>query len=202
MALKYIPIVSASLLFNCAPLWTPFIEWIWLKDPIHKYVWIGIAISFVGILFVIQPGLEMFHPMAILAMLAGFSMALSFVANRKLARTESAHKIVSYSMVFTALFSLIPVFITGFSWPYTFKQSLFPIFLLVLSGVTAYGYQFLRAKAVSMLTAARAMPFSFFGPVFAGIFGWIFFDNIPNLVFCVGAVIVIGGMILVLRAEY
>lgn len=202
VALKYIPIVSVSLLYNCAPLWTPFIEWMWLKDPIHKYVWIGIAISCLGILFVIQPGLAMFHPIAFVAMLAGVSMAFSFVANRKLARTESAHKIVSYNIVFSALFSLVPVFVTGLSWPYTLKQSLFPIFLLVLSGLLAYSFQFLRAKAVSLLSAARAMPFSFFGPVFAGVFGWIFFDNIPNLIFCIGAIVVIGGMILILRAEY
>ena len=201
IALKSIPIVLGSLLINCGPIWTPFIARIWLKEKIHYYVWIGILISFVGVVLVLQPGFGEFHAMAIVALLSGVSMALAFVSNRKLSEKDSSQTIVFYTMIFMALFSLIPVLIRGFLWPYTKEQSLWPIGVLIVAGILTYVYQYLRAKAVSLVKAAKVMPFSFAGPVFAGLFSWIFFGSIPNPLFVLGALLVIGGITVIIKAK-
>lgn len=201
IALKYIPVVLASLLMNAGPIWTPFIARIWLKEKIHRYVWYGILISFIGVILVLQPGFGEFHPMGIISLLSGISMALAFVTNRKLAEKDTSQTIVFYTMIFMAIFSLIPVSIRGFEWPYTEGNSLWPIGVLVVAGALTYTYQYLRAKAVSLVKAAKVMPFSFTGPVFAGIFAWIFFDSVPNLIFVFGAILVIGGMTVIIKAK-
>ena len=55
IAVKPIPLTTANLLTFSAPLWMPVLAWVVFRQRTSRYVWIGAAIGFAGIMLVLQP---------------------------------------------------------------------------------------------------------------------------------------------------
>lgn len=192
LALTQIPLAEATLLRTAAPLCVPLVTWIWLRVTVPYSRWIPLSIGFLGVLLILRPlpgSISTWH-------LVGFSSAIllsiSMVATRRLVQTESTPAILFYYFA-TALVTTLPLAIVH--W----KQAPVSIWLITIAigaglslAMSLYTMTFRYAKPSTIA------PVTYFGVVFSGVWGWLFWQQVPHLLSIAGAALVVSSAFITL----
>jgi drug/metabolite transporter (DMT)-like permease len=192
-ALGHLRLADAVLLNYSLPLFVPFIESVWLGEPFPRRLWAGILIGFCGLLLILKPGISILQPAALVGVASGLLAALAQVGVRRLTRSESATRIVLYFGVISTAVSALPATL---DWR-TPGVSQLP--LLLGLGLSATVAQLLMTRAYAGAPAAQVGPFLYSSVVFAGLFDWLLFDQLPDRLTLAGAVLVCAAGILTLK---
>ena len=187
LALKEIPLGEASLLRNSAPLIVPLLVLVWLKYRMPWLNWLPVGIGFIGIGLVLKPDGNAFNPWHLIAFASALTLTISIVSTRVLTLTEPTNRILFYYFSLSALFSL-PFALSN--W-----QPIPLISLPFLAGISlsVWGIMWLYTQAYSYAKATIIAPLSYFGVLFAGLLGWLFWQQVPDMMAVLGAVLIIGG---------
>ena len=193
LALKYIPLVDASLLRNTAPLVVPLVLLCGYGIAIPKARWLPLIVGFVGIALVLRPGQQGISNWHIVGFCSGAGLAISMVLTRVLAQREPESRILFYYFFISLLF-VVPFFIINYQ----------PIPLpalpwLIAIGVAMYYTFVLYTRAYSYVKASVLAPTSYFAVVFAGLLDWLIWEHFPNIWTLAGIALIIYGGVLVLR---
>ncbi len=192
-AIAHLPLSEAVLLNYTAPLFIPLAALLWVGEPFSPRLWWPIGIGFVGIGFILKPGLSLLAPIALIGLAAGVLSAVAMAGIRKLTDTEPATRVVFYFSLTSTLVSALPL---GWRWQ-TPAAELWPA--LVLIGVLSTVAQILMTRAYGHAPAAQAGPFLYGIVVFAALFGWLFWSEIPDALSLAGALLVVAAGILAIR---
>jgi drug/metabolite transporter (DMT)-like permease len=196
LAVKDITLLDAVLLVNSAPLFIPFVAWIWLKTGIEGKLWLGLGIGFLGIILILQPGAGVFHWASLLALMAGGFSAIALVAQGRLSTTEPAFRILFFYFLISSVLTT-PLAIVGWAPP-----ELRSCMWLLAVGVFMIASQLLLVMAYTHASAARVSPFNYSVVVFAGLIDWLVWDRVPNLLSVAGVVLVcVGGVIATIHTQ-
>lgn len=189
-------LLNATALLNTGALFIPLIEWSVLGRRVGKSTWIGVVVSFAGVLCILQPDAGIFSLLSLIGLLSGFCQGASQVVLSLGSKNEKPDLALLYLFFFCALFSLFPLLFAdeGFGIVKQGGDSL--IFLILSLGLISVLNQTTRATAYKHGSASRLSPFLYFSAIPAGIFDWAIFGNIPNLLSLLGVFLVIGGGLL------
>lgn len=194
-SIKMIPLTNAMLLNNTAPLWIPFVIYTWLRIRIKKYLWWGMVIGFLGIIFILKPGGDAFQVGSFLGLASGVLLGIALVALRRLAVTEPADRILF-------IYCLFSTFITA---PFAISDwtSFSPINWLFMlgTGISLMFAQLLISHSFSHGKASILAPIAYTAVLFSGILEWLIWDRIPGLLSIMGMILVIIGGILSIYFE-
>src|SRR5579872_3101669 len=80
LAIVHTSLVDAFLLGNAAPLFLPFVLWVWLKKPILHKLWVGLIGGFIGLVMILKPGAEILNLGAIYGIAMAFFAAIAMVS--------------------------------------------------------------------------------------------------------------------------
>lgn len=189
-------LLNATVLLNTGPLFMPFIERVLLKHEIGKSTWIGLVVSFIGVVCILQPDKGIISKMSLIGLFGGFCMGVSQVIFGISQREEKSYMSVLYLFFFCALFSLIPFFFFNpVKTHLTEPISKIAIYLALL-GFCSCLNQIFRATAYQYDRPSRLGSFLYFAVLLSGFMDWAVFGNIPNALTIIGAVLVVGGGIL------
>jgi drug/metabolite transporter (DMT)-like permease len=192
-AIGHMGLADAVLLNYSLPLFLPLIERAWLKEPLPHGLGLPLGVGFLGVLLILRPGLGLFRPVALVALLAALLGALAQVGVRRLTLTEPVTRIVLY-------FGLIATVASAAPLPWTWQTPRPATWvLLIATGMLATGGQLLLTRAYSLARAGRVGPFIFMGVVFAAILDWALWGTLPNALSVAGALLVGSAAILALR---
>jgi drug/metabolite transporter (DMT)-like permease len=194
-AIARLRLADAVLLNYSLPLFMPFIERLWLGEPLSARLWPPIGLGFLGLVIILRPGLGVFDPVALVALLAAVLAALAQVAVRTLTRDEPVTRIVLYFSLISTLGSL-PAALLDWRWPGTELYG-----VLATLGVSATLAQLAMTRAYGLAAAARVGPFVYAAVVFAGLLDWLVWSKLPDLPFLAGALLVCAAGVLVLRSS-
>jgi drug/metabolite transporter (DMT)-like permease len=192
-ALGHLRLADAMLLNYSLPLFVPFIESLWLGEPFPRRLWGGIVIGFLGLLLILKPGLSIFQPAAVVGVASGLLAALAQVGVRRLTQSEPVTRIVLYFGICSTLVATLPA---ALEWR-TPRAALIPV-LLVL-GFSATLAQLLMTRAYAHAPASQVGPFLYSSVVFAGLFDWALFQQLPDRLSLAGAVLVCAAGIVTLK---
>ncbi len=197
IAVKSIPLLDSVLLSNAAPLFIPFVIYIWFRKTVQPLVWVSLLIGLAGIVLIIKPGPQMFrNPASLIALISGMFSALALVATNKLADTEPPERILIYNFGLSTIL-LIPVCI--WSWrPLHLREVLF---LLGVGGFYALTQYFI-IRAYHYATAAELSPFNYTVVIFSGLLGWWMFGNVPDRIAVLGTILICAGGVLSISAGH
>ena len=193
-AIARIGLSEAILLNYSLPLFMPLIARAWLREEIPPRLWRALLLGFLGILLILRPGLAVFRPAALAALVAAVLAALAQVGVRRLTQTEPITRIVFY-------FALISTVVSGLPLPKVWTsptRGLWPV--LIALGILATLAQLVMTQAYAHAPAARVGPFIYSAVVFAGLMDWWLWDRVPDAAFVAGAVLVCAAGILALRS--
>ena len=192
-AIAHLRLADAMLLNQSVPLFLPFVESVWLKEPVPGRIWGPVGVGFLGLVLVLKPGTGLFEPAALVGALSAVFAAVAQVGIRRLTRTEPTTRIVFYFAVTASLFSSLPL-------PYTWVAPSAELWVvLVVLGTFATFGQLCMTRAYSHAPAASVGPFIYAGPVFATMLDWLLWGSLPDAVFVAGALLVMGAAVLALR---
>ncbi|MBS3905022.1 MAG: DMT family transporter [Simkania sp.] len=192
MALKTTPLVDSMLLNNTAPIWVPFIAFLWLKVRMRKEIWLTVGVGFLGVIAILKPDSGIFLTGSFFALLSGIFTAISFLSVARLKCTESTTCILFY-------FSLIGIITTLPLGVHIPSQRDF--WLLLGVGLIGFSASALLAYSFEHGKASALAPLIYTTVVFSGIFDWLIWHHIPDFVTFLGMILVIGGSILSIHFE-
>ncbi|MGD2063195.1 MAG: DMT family transporter [Nitrospirota bacterium] len=187
-------LAEAVLLNYTMPLFIPFIALVWLREPIPSGVMGAIAIGFAGLLLILKPGPGLFTSAAPVGLASGVLAAVAMVSIRRLTRTEPTTRIVFYFSLIATVVSSLPL---TWSWQTPTATQWVP---LLASGVFATAGQLFLTHGYAHAPAARLGPFIYLAVVFAGLFGWGLWREIPDALSLTGMAIVCLAGAMTLRS--
>ena len=193
-ALRYLPLAEASSVVFTAPIFAALLAYPVLGErPTRPRIVASVA-GFCGILLVVRPGSAALHPAAALLLLAATSNAMYALYTRKL-REEGTYTMLFYSALVGAvgLTLALPFALeeTHLGW----RDGGF----LLLAGLLAGLGHGLYITAFTRAPASLLTPFTYVQVLWATLFGYAVFQQLPDGWSAVGmAVIVASGLLLVL----
>ncbi|MBD8065305.1 DMT family transporter [Devosia sp. PTR5] len=188
LALQYLPLtVTGSIAFT-APLFISALSIPMLGETVGWRRWTAIGVGFIGVLVIVRPGTDAFHPAALLCLFAAFSTAFYMLLTRKVSAHDSAATSQFYVGIFaTALLAPFVPFI--WVWPST-VDGWITFFTVGIFGFI--GHQ-LITMASGFAPASVLAPFAYFQIIFLAASSWLIFNQPPDLWLYVGAPIVVGS---------
>lgn len=184
-AIAHLKLSNAMVFSYSSPIFIPLIAYFFLKEKISRGMIIAAIVGLVGVLFVAKPDQGLFNTLSFIGLGACFLSAMAFVTVRALTSTEPPERIVFYFCIFGTLISSIPMF-----WHWRIF-TLTELALLITTGLLANISQLFMSYAYSLAPAGQIGPMNYIAIVFAGIWGFIFWHEIPDLFSILGISIIL-----------
>ena len=184
-AIAHLKLSNAMVFSYSSPIFIPLIAYFFLKEKISLGMIIAAIVGLIGVLLVAKPDQGMFNALSVIGLGACFLSAMAFVTVRALTSTEPPERIVFYFCIFGTLISSIPMF---WHWrAFTLKE----LALLITAGLLANISQLFMSYAYSLAPAGQIGPMNYIAIVFAGIWGFIFWHEIPDMFSILGISIIL-----------
>lgn len=186
-AISHMAIADANILNKLAPFAAIVMSIFIIGEKPNTFEIGTVITAFIGASFIVKPGAGIASLPALVAMIGGIAAGTAYTYVRKLGLMgERKAVIVLFFSTFSCLVSL-PGMITGFV-PMTLKQLIF----LLMAGIMASVGQLNVTAAYSYAPAKEISVFDYSQVVFAALFGFIFFREIPDTWSFLGYVIIIA----------
>lgn len=188
-AIAHLKLSNAMVFTYSSPIFIPLIAWLFLKEKITRSMLLAAAIGLAGVLFVAKPDSGLFNQISLIGLIASFLAAMAFVTVRALTSTEPPERIVFYFCFIGTLISMLPMF---WLWrPYT----LYELGFLITAGVLANISQIFMSKAYQLAPAGQIGPVNYIAIIFAGAWGYIFWQEIPDHYSLIGFSLILAGIL-------
>ncbi|GHA29089.1 hypothetical protein GCM10007989_25810 [Devosia pacifica] len=197
-AVQYLPLTVTGSIHFTMPLIVCALSVPLLGEPVGWRRWTAIVVGFIGVLIIVRPGTDAFHPASLLVLTAAASSALYFLLTRRLAGVDSAATQQFYVAIF-AVIALAPFALSDWAWPTR------PIDWAFFFGIGLFGYvgHQLSVLAHGFAPAAVIAPFAYLQIIFMTASSWLIFNEPPDVWLYVGAPIVIAsGLYIWLRERH
>jgi drug/metabolite transporter (DMT)-like permease len=213
LGLAYMPMADTVALFFTSPLFITLTAVLLLGERVNLLTSLAVAAGFAGVLLIVKPGAAGFDLAALLPIVGALGYALSMVIARPLGRTETAAAMafwgnVCFLLCAQALSAVYGsgafadtthpslAFLTrGWVMPTATDLSLMASCGVIAAiGITALTYAYRIAPSSSIA------PFEYSFMFWGVLWGWLFWDKLPDGLAWVGIAVIIGAGLLVTRA--
>lgn len=195
-ALRTLAIADATLLLFTSSVFIPIIAFLWHRIGLHKQMWWGIIVAFIGIGIVLNPGKEIFQPATLLGLLSGITSAIALLSLRFAHYEEPSDRTLFYNFFISGVIVfIISLFSFEANWLALTSNQI--LWLLFIGGLGL-------ASQISLTFAAKYAPVRFLSPfmyltvIFGMLLDWWIWKNPPTLEVYAGCFLIVIGNILML----
>lgn len=186
-AIDRIGLADANILNKMSPFFAILFSIPVLGEVPNAVEIVTLLAAFVGAAFVVKPTMGVVMLPSLVGLASGCGAGIAYTYVRKLGRSgERGPVIVAFFSVFSCLLTL-PFLIADFA-PMTPVQLL----CLLLAGIFAAGGQFTITAAYRFAPAKTISVFDYSQVMFASLWGFLFFDELPDRLSVLGYVIIIS----------
>jgi len=197
LSLQYLPIADTTAIFFCTTFFMTAGSVFVLGEQVGIHRWGAVLFGFIGVLIVSSPGSESFHPASILALLAGAAYAGILLSGRLLTRTDAPFKLVFYFNIFN---TAIATLLLPFYWGAISGEIM--LLMLLISSLALGGYLCLT-YAISIAPIGALAPIEYIALLWAGIYGYVFWQEIPTPSAWLGiSIILLAGLYIMWRESH
>lgn len=187
LAFVHLGLVEAHAVFSSYPLLIVALSGPVLGERVGWRRWTAIAIGFAGILVILQPGVAVFSPAALVPLLAALMYALYGLLTRYVARQDSA----AVSFFWTGIAGAVAATALGiWFWEPMTPRDWALMAVLCCTGVVGH---WLLIRSYAVAEASAVQPFSFLQLAFASVIGIAVFGETLRVNVLAGTVIVVGA---------
>ena len=195
LSFKYLSLANAHSIGALAPIIIVVLSVFILNEKVSIKTWLAIFIGFIGVLIIIRPASDVFSLKSLIPLLAAFFLGLYQIATKKISEYDTPEVSLFYS-------SLVGIFITSimafYFWQPVNINSL--IFFLPIGLFFSLGIYF-QILALNNAKASIIQPFHYTLIFWAIIFGYFFYDDVPDLYTIIGALIITASGIFVINQK-
>ncbi len=196
-ALQYLQLAETGAIQFSVPILIAVLSAWWLGEHLDARRWAAIALGFVGVLVIIRPGSQAFHPAMLLTIGNAILYALFNMLTRHLASSEHpATTQLASAAVSTAVLTPFALWswqtpATGWHWA-----------VLAVAGLSGGAGHYFAAQAHRFASAAALGPFLYQQILYMTFCGWLVFDQTPDHAVVVGATVVVASGLYLLWREF
>ncbi len=187
-ALQYLQLTVTGAIFFTVPILVALLSAPLLGESLDARRWAAILLGFAGVLVIVRPGSDAFHPAMLLATGNAVIYAVFNMMTRKLAAYDPPETIQFLPAV-VACVVLTPFAIATWQSP----PGWFEWLLLCLMGVFGGTGHTLLALAHRYAPASTLAPFMYQQILYAALFGYLVFGDVPDREVWIGAASVIAS---------
>ena len=195
IALRNLPLATVVSITFAAPIFTTIFSIFLLKEKVGLYRWLAVFVGFVGIIVITEPGFSSLNFYYIYPII--FCLGLSYVAIaiRKLSTTEPVWLISFFFSFSIAILGLLSLF-QGWVMP-----NFLDLFLLSMVGILGGLANLWLSQSYKYSEVSLVTPLKYLALVFAIIFGYFIWSEVPTLKTLMGALLVILSSFIIFRRE-
>lgn len=186
-ALSHMPLANITAILQALPLTVTMFAAIFFGEQVGWRRWGAILAGFIGVLIIIRPSDDGFNEYAVLAIVAVACVTVRDAITRRLDR--------SVPSLFVAFISAIPIFIYGgvatVTTGWTIVSGAIIGIVVVAAIAITCGYLF-AVMAMRNGEISFVAPFRYTGMIWAILFGFLLFGDLPDAATILGTMIVIG----------
>ena len=197
-AITHISLADSTIIQKLSPFVILILSYIFFKEKMTKFQMFAIVIAFIGVGFINKPSGNGFISMGALAALLGaFCSGIAYTCVRYLGTHNVSGEFIIFFFSTLSTLLLLPYLIFDYR-----VMTMYQLYMLILAGASAtigqygvtFAYKYAAAKNISVFDYSQVL--------FSGIFGFIFFNELPDLQSIIGYIIVISvGVILVRKTK-
>ena len=213
VALSGLPLLDAVAIFFTAPLLATALSALILKEKVGVGRWFAVGLGFVGAMLMVRPGgAGVVQTASLFAVGSAFLYAASIVITRLLGDTESAVSTAYLTMVMYIAVTGVGVVsidhlastgvaFEGVSLVQPFESlALSELVLLAFSGAMVSIGFFCLAQAYRLAAVSVLASWEYTALLWGGLWGYLFFSEIPALTSLIGGAIIVASGIYVARS--
>jgi drug/metabolite transporter (DMT)-like permease len=195
IALRELPLAVVVSLSYAAPLFITVLSIFLLSEKVGVFRWLAVLIGFVGVIIIAEPGFKGMNYFYFLPLIFCIGMAFVTITIRKLSTTEPIWLI---SIFFTITISIAGLATIPMGWIMPNFQD---FILLTLIGVTGGSANLFLTQSYKLSEVSLVAPLKYLALVFAIIFGYLIWNEVPTVKTLIGASLVVLASLIIFRRE-
>ena len=196
VGLRNLELAEVTSMAFSGPIWVVIFSILFLGEKIRARRWIAVGLGFIGVLIISKPGFDNLNFYYIYPVIFTLGFAGVSIFIRKLTLVgEPVYLIAFYFSICSAIFGLLTLPFGGWVMPTNYDLG-----LLILIGLFGSVANLLLTKSYQLAEVSLTIPLKYLSLVFAIIFGFYFFNEVPTFYTLSGAgLIVISSAIIFIR---
>jgi drug/metabolite transporter (DMT)-like permease len=194
-AFKTMPLADVQAIGAATPLMVVALSVPLLGERVGWRRWVAVAIGFVGVLLIIRPGFQTMGFGTLIALTGAILFAFYQIMLRIVGRDDSPSTTAIWS---GAVGAPATTFVAPFDWV---MPDLTGWLLLAAAAVLGAAGHTIYSAAFVLAPASTLQPFFYLMLVFAVIFGWLVFGDLPDVWTLAGSGLIVGSGLYALHRE-
>lgn len=194
-ATVYLPLADVITYYLASPIFVTALSPLVLREHVGWRRWSAVLIGFCGVLIALRPSSQTVSWPAMIALGGSLSFAVLMLITRSLRATPD---IVLASSQFMGTFAL-GALMSPFGWV---APGIGSLGLFAAAGLISVGALLCVNRSLKLAPASVVVPYQYSMIVWAILFGYFVFGDVPQVATVVGAAIIIGaGLYIFLREQ-
>ena len=195
-AIRNMPLSISTVIQYTYPIFISIFASVFIKEKITLNIIFALVIGWIGILIILNPNqlsninVEIENISISIAFLGAICTALAYVTVKKLSFTEDVYVIIAYFPL-VSFITLLPIVLINWVTPNLNEL----VWIIGIGLFTQLGQTFLTI-GLKNLSASEASTINYLQVLFGSIWGILFFSEIININFFLGALLVLLGTII------
>ena len=195
-AIRNMPLSISTVIQYTYPIFISIFAGILINEKITKNLFFALIIGWIGIIVILNPNqlsninVEIKNIAVLVAFVGSICTALAYVTVKKLSVNEDIYVIIEYFPL-VSLITLFPFVLINWVTP-NFNEL---IWIIGIGLFTQLGQTFLTI-GLKKLPATEASTINYLQVLFGSIWGVLFFSEVVNINFLIGALLVLLGTII------
>ena len=194
-ALRNLPLATVVSISFAAPIFTTILSIFLLSEKVGLFRWLAVIVGFIGIIIITEPGFTSLNIYFIYPVIFCLGMSYVAITIRQLSTSEPVWLI---SLYFSATITLASFFTIPYGW---IMPDIKDLILLMSIGLLGGAANLWLSQSYKFSEVSLVTPLKYLALVFAIIFGYFIWNEVPSIKTLAGAFLVITSSIIIFRRE-
>jgi|SRR5580658_105078 drug/metabolite transporter (DMT)-like permease len=194
-AVARLPLATSTAISFTTPLYMIVMAVLFLGEQVRWRRWTATLVGFAGVVIIVRPFDGVVSPPELLALASAFIASIAITLVKRLSGTEPSVTIVFYLSLIATICSAVP------SWFVWRSPGAFDLFLFLLVGLAGGAGQILITQAYFEGEATAVAPVDYLRLLFAILFGYLVFGELPTRFTLIGSAVIIGSTLYIAHRE-
>ncbi len=194
-ALRNLPLATVVSISFAAPIFTTILSIFLLSERVGLFRWLAVIVGFIGIIIITEPGFASLNIYFIYPVIFCLGMSYVAITIRQLSTSEPVWLI---SLYFSGTITLASFFTIPYGW---IMPDIKDLMLLMSIGILGGAANLWLSQSYKFSEVSLVTPLKYLALVFAIIFGYFIWDEVPSIKTLIGAFLVITSSIIIFRRE-
>jgi S-adenosylmethionine uptake transporter len=192
----YLPLADVFSFYMAGPIYVAALSHVLLGEKVGWRRWAAILVGFVGVLIMLQPSAD-FSLASIYAVAGSILFALTIILGRILRGTSDTTLVTWQTICSLILGAGMVLVLGGWQAPTSVEWA-----GMLLLGIVSCLAHLMIVRALKLAPAALLAPLHYTLLLWAVVFGWVFFGDVPGTRILVGsAIVVLAGLFIFHRQQ-